>query len=158
MTSSAKALILSFSFLAGHPLYPQSKSRLVKCAQPCERSEVPLGIHPKSLQLYGLPALNRNHLRRHWPKVPTRCSRKANVLPEGSKSRALIVTLAFGLLGFFANLPQINVSADTPLLFGGVFYLAITLLYGPLHRATAALLIPLPTALLWRHPETAASM
>jgi len=77
------------------------------------------------------------------------------VPPEGSKSRALIVTLAFGLLGFFANLPQINVFAETPLLFGGVFYLAITLLYGPLYGAAAALLIALPPVVLWRHPETA---
>src|SRR5437660_578390 len=74
---------------------------------------------------------------------------------EASKSRALFVTLAFGLLGFVANLPQINVFAETPLLFGGVFYLAITLLYGPLFGAAAALLIALPPVVLWRHPETA---
>jgi two-component system, sensor histidine kinase len=77
------------------------------------------------------------------------------VFTGGSKSRALFVTLAFGLLGFLANLPQINVFADTTLLFGGVFYLAIALLYGPLYGAAAALLIALPPVALWRHPETA---
>jgi hypothetical protein len=45
--------------------------------------------------------------------------------------------------------------AETPLLFGGVFYLTITLLYGPLYGATAALLIALPPVALWHHPETA---
>jgi len=72
-----------------------------------------------------------------------------------SKSRALIVTFVFGILGFFANLPQINVFADTALLFGGVFYLAVTLLYGPLFGAAAALVVALPPVALWQHPETA---
>jgi len=77
------------------------------------------------------------------------------VFAGGSKSRTLFVTLAFGLLGFLANLPQINVFADTTLLFGGVFYLATALLYGPLYGAAAALLTALPPVALWRHPETA---
>jgi signal transduction histidine kinase/ActR/RegA family two-component response regulator len=65
------------------------------------------------------------------------------------------LTIVFGCLGFLVNVPRINIFTDATLLFGGIFYLAITLRFGPLHGALAALIAALPSILLWHHPETA---
>jgi two-component system, sensor histidine kinase len=68
-------------------------------------------------------------------------------------NRRIVVTLAFGLLGILVNLPQISIFTGASLLFGGVFYLAIALTYGPTYGAVAALISGLPSILIWRHPE-----
>src|ERR1700728_1271192 len=70
-------------------------------------------------------------------------------------NRSLAVTLAFGLLGLLVNLPQFTIFTGARLLFGGVFYLAIALMYGPMYGAVAALISALPAMLVWGQPETA---
>jgi len=45
--------------------------------------------------------------------------------------RSLVVALALGVLGIAANLPRISIFTGAYLLFGGVFYLAAALWYGP---------------------------
>jgi two-component system, sensor histidine kinase len=69
--------------------------------------------------------------------------------------RTLAVTLAFGVLGLLANVPRVNIFTDATLIFGGIFDLAIALLYGPYYGALAALIATLPSIALWHHPETA---
>jgi len=69
-------------------------------------------------------------------------------------NRRLAVTLAFGLLGILVNLPQFTIFTGAPLFFGGVFYLGIALMYGPMYGGLAALISALPPMLVWGHPET----
>jgi two-component system, sensor histidine kinase len=69
-------------------------------------------------------------------------------------NRSFAVTFAFGLLGILVNLPQFTIFTGATLLFGGVFYLAIALMYGPMCGAAAALMSALPAILVWGHPET----
>jgi signal transduction histidine kinase len=69
-------------------------------------------------------------------------------------NRSFAVTLAFGLLGILVNLPQITIFNGTSLLFGGVFYLGVALMYGPMYGGVAALISALPSIVLWGHPET----
>ncbi|HYL34518.1 MAG TPA: ATP-binding protein [Bryobacteraceae bacterium] len=76
-------------------------------------------------------------------------------MPIGRAVRASSTALVFGLLGLLVNLPRIAIFPDATLLLGGVFYLAIALLFGPLYGALAALITVLPEAIVWRHPETA---
>jgi signal transduction histidine kinase/ActR/RegA family two-component response regulator len=76
-------------------------------------------------------------------------------MAQGPAARALSATVVFGLLGLLINLPRIAIFPDATLLLGGVFYLAIALLFGPLYGAIAALITVLPEATVWRHPETA---
>ena len=76
-------------------------------------------------------------------------------MPRGPSVRTLAVALTFGLAGLLLNLPRISLLEDAPLLLGGVFYLAITLLYGPIYGAAAACVTVLPDCLPGRHPETA---
>src|SRR5579862_711253 len=68
-------------------------------------------------------------------------------------SRRLAVTVAFGLLGVLVNLPQITIFNGAKLLFGGVFYLAIAMMYGPIYGAATALITALPSMVFWGHPE-----
>ncbi len=70
-------------------------------------------------------------------------------------NRSFAVTVVFGLLGILANLPQITIFTGAKLLFGGVFYLAIALMYGPMYGALAALITSVPSIVLWGQPETA---
>jgi signal transduction histidine kinase/CheY-like chemotaxis protein len=70
-------------------------------------------------------------------------------------NRSFAVTLAFGLLGILVNLPQFTIFTGARLLFGGVFYLAAALMYGPMYGAVAALISALPSMVLWGQPETA---
>ena len=70
-------------------------------------------------------------------------------------ARRLVAAFVFGVLGLGANQPHIAIFSDVSLLLGGIFYLAITLLYGPLYGALAALIAVSPDIVLWRHPETA---
>ncbi len=74
---------------------------------------------------------------------------------EGRSARSLIITVAFGLLGLSANLAHITIFTGATLLFGGVFHLAIALLYGPLYGLLAALITALPAMVLCPHPMTA---
>ena len=69
-------------------------------------------------------------------------------------NRKLAVTLAFGLLGILINLPRFTIFTGANLLFGGVFSLAIALMYGPLYGGLTALISTLPSILMWGHPET----
>src|SRR5579872_2130819 len=73
---------------------------------------------------------------------------------RGPSVRALSVTLGFGLLGLLADLPRIAILSDARLLLGGVFYLAIALLYGPVYGAIAAFVTVLPDCVEQR-PEAA---
>jgi len=72
---------------------------------------------------------------------------------RGPAVRTLVVTLVFGILGLLANLPHFAIFSDAMLLLGGIFYLSIALLYGPMYGAIAAAVTLLPDPMLWRHPE-----
>src|SRR5260370_12459924 len=72
------------------------------------------------------------------------------------QQRSLLFAVLFGVLGMLVNLPRLTIFTGAPLLFGGIFYISVTLLCGPLYGAIAALITAIPEALLWRHPETAA--
>jgi signal transduction histidine kinase/CheY-like chemotaxis protein len=61
----------------------------------------------------------------------------------------------FGLLGLAANLTHITIFTGATLLFGGVFHLAIALLYGPFYGLLAASITALPAMVLCEHPVTA---
>ncbi|HLK17562.1 MAG TPA: hypothetical protein VKT81_01365, partial [Bryobacteraceae bacterium] len=61
----------------------------------------------------------------------------------------------FGLLGLAANLAHIQIFTGAALLFGGVFHLAIALLYGPFYGLAAALITALPAMAFCEHPVTA---
>ncbi len=74
---------------------------------------------------------------------------------RGPSVRTLVVTLAFGALGVAANLLNISILADARLLLGGVFYLAIALLYGPRYGAMAAFVTMLPDCVMRQKPEAA---
>ena len=76
-------------------------------------------------------------------------------MPRKASARTVAVTLIFGTLGLLVDLPRVTLVADTQLLLGGVFYIAVAVLYGPLYGAAAALLASLPSLLLWQHPEMA---
>ena len=69
--------------------------------------------------------------------------------------RAVGVTVGFGILGLVVNLAHFAIFSDATLLLGGVFYLTIALLYGPVYGAVAALIAVMPDTLPGRHPETA---
>jgi signal transduction histidine kinase/CheY-like chemotaxis protein len=69
--------------------------------------------------------------------------------------RSFAVTVGFGLLGILVNLPQFTIFTGARLLFGGVFYLGVALMYGPAYGAFAALISALPAMLWWGQPETA---
>ncbi|HYK18573.1 MAG TPA: hypothetical protein VEV37_11155 [Bryobacteraceae bacterium] len=64
----------------------------------------------------------------------------------------LVATLVSGALGLAVNLPHLPFT-DANLLLGGIFYLSISLLYGPLYGTLAAAITLLPDPALWRHPE-----
>jgi len=74
---------------------------------------------------------------------------------QGRSARSLAVTIVFGLLGLAANLPHITIFTGAALLFGGVFHLAIALLYGPWYGLLAALITATPAMVLCEHPVTA---
>jgi signal transduction histidine kinase/ActR/RegA family two-component response regulator len=88
------------------------------------------------------------------PKVLRSYRRTVYVPSRAPSARSLVVTLVFGALGLLSNLLHITIFTDATLLLGGIFYLAIALLYGPLYGALAALVATLPSAVLWHHPET----
>jgi two-component system, sensor histidine kinase len=69
-------------------------------------------------------------------------------------NRSLAVTVVFGLLGVLVNLPQITIFNGARLLFGGVFDLAIALIYGPIFGGLAALISAFPSVVLRGHPQT----
>jgi signal transduction histidine kinase/ActR/RegA family two-component response regulator len=71
------------------------------------------------------------------------------------QQRSLLFAVLFGALGMLVNLPRLTIFTGAPLLFGGIFYISVTLLCGPFYGAIAALITAIPEALLWRHPETA---
>ena len=48
-----------------------------------------------------------------------------------------LLLVIFGLLGLAANLPHIRIFTGAALLFGGVFHLAVALLYGPFYGLMA---------------------
>jgi two-component system, sensor histidine kinase len=70
-------------------------------------------------------------------------------------NRSFAVTVVFGLLGILINLPHFTIFTGARLLFGGAFYLAIALMYGPMYGAFAALISAVPSILWWGQPETA---
>ena len=74
---------------------------------------------------------------------------------EGRSARSLTITIVFGLLGLAANLAHITIFTGATLLFGGVFHLAIALLYGPFYGLMAALITSMPAMVLCEHPVTA---
>ena len=67
----------------------------------------------------------------------------------------MVVTIIFGLLGLAANLPHLTIFTGAALLFGGVFHLAIALLYGPFYGLVAAMITSLPALVMCEHPVTA---
>ena len=75
-------------------------------------------------------------------------------MPSHAKVRSLAITIVFGVLGLLSNLLRVSVFTDASLLFGGIFYLAITLLYGPIYGAIAAVITAIPAVEPWQHPET----
>ena len=75
-------------------------------------------------------------------------------MPSQARARSLVITVIFGVLGLLSNLLRISVFTDASLLFGGIFYLAITLLYGPLYGGLAAAIASFPAGDLQQHPET----
>ena len=74
---------------------------------------------------------------------------------QSRTARSIVVTAVFGLLGLAANLPHFTIFTGAALLFGGVFHLAIALLYGPLYGTAAAVITSLPAFVLCDHPTTA---
>jgi two-component system, sensor histidine kinase len=70
-------------------------------------------------------------------------------------NRSFAVTVVFGLLGVLVNLPQFTIFTGARLLFGGAFYLAVALMYGPIYGAVAALITAVPSIMWWGQPETA---
>jgi len=73
-------------------------------------------------------------------------------------NRSFVVTAVFGLLGILANLPHFTIFTGAKLLFGGIFYLAIALMYGPMYGGVAALITAIPSMVWWGQPETACIM
>jgi len=73
---------------------------------------------------------------------------------RGPLVQTLVTTLVSGALGLLFNLPHIPIFSDATLLLGGIFYLSIALLYGPLYGTLAAAIALLPNPALWHHPET----
>jgi signal transduction histidine kinase/CheY-like chemotaxis protein len=78
-----------------------------------------------------------------------------DVPQEGRSARSLAITIVFGLLGLAANLAHITIFTGATLLFGGVFHLAIALLYGPFYGLLAATITALPAMVSCEHPVTA---
>ena len=74
---------------------------------------------------------------------------------QGRPARSLLIAVVFGLLGLAANLPHITIFTGAALLFGGVFHLAIALLYGPSYGLLAAMIAALPALVMCEHPVTA---
>ena len=73
---------------------------------------------------------------------------------RGPLVQTLVTTLVSGALGLLFNLPHFPIFSDATLLLGGIFYLSIALLYGPLYGTLAAAITLLPDPALWHHPET----
>jgi two-component system, cell cycle sensor histidine kinase and response regulator CckA len=73
---------------------------------------------------------------------------------RGPLVQTLVATLVSGALGLLFNLPHFPIFSDATLLLGGIFYLSIALLYGPLYGTLAAAITLLPDPALWHHPET----
>jgi hypothetical protein len=74
---------------------------------------------------------------------------------EVRSARSLTITIVFGLLGLAANLAHIRIFTGATLLFGGVFHLAIALLFGPFYGLMASLITSMPALVLREHPVTA---
>jgi signal transduction histidine kinase/CheY-like chemotaxis protein len=64
----------------------------------------------------------------------------------------LALTISMGAIGFLVNSQDTLVVANVPVLLGGIFYLWIALLFGPLYAAIAAAIGAAPTLLFWHKP------
>jgi signal transduction histidine kinase/ActR/RegA family two-component response regulator len=74
---------------------------------------------------------------------------------RGPLVQTLVITVVSGALGLLFNLPHFTIFSDARLLLGGIFYLSIALLYGPMYGAIAAAITLFGDPSMWRHPETA---
>ena len=73
---------------------------------------------------------------------------------RGPLVQTFVATLVSGALGLLLNLPHFPFFSDATLFLGGIFYLSIGLLCGPLYGTLAAAITLLPDPALWHHPET----
>ena len=71
------------------------------------------------------------------------------------QQRSLLFAILFGILGMLVDLPRLTIFTGAPLLFGGIFYISVTLLCGPFYGGIAALITAIPDGLFWGRPETA---
>ncbi len=78
---------------------------------------------------------------------------KAN-LNQNIKRRILLSLIA-GVLGFGVNglvVPVFGQNGGVTLIFGGIFYLLIAIVYGPVYGLIASLVTSSRTILIWGHP------
>ncbi len=66
--------------------------------------------------------------------------------------RKILFTLFVGALGFVVNGFPVSVFGRVQLLFGGIFYLLIAIVYGPVYGLLAAFVASSRTLLLWQTP------
>jgi signal transduction histidine kinase/ActR/RegA family two-component response regulator len=64
----------------------------------------------------------------------------------------LALTLSVGAIGFLVNSQDTVMIANVPVLLGGVFYLGIALIYGPLYAAIGAAVGAAPMLFFWHKP------
>jgi PAS domain S-box-containing protein len=67
-------------------------------------------------------------------------------------SKRVILCVAAGVLGFVVNGFTVPVFNDVTLIFGGIFYLLIALVYGPIAGLATSLIASSRTFFLWGHP------
>ncbi len=68
------------------------------------------------------------------------------------RRRVVLLSVAAGALGFLLNSWSVPLFTGVSLIFGGIFPLAVALLYGPYWGALAAALAASRTLTLWGHP------
>jgi|GEM_PF-527352 len=66
--------------------------------------------------------------------------------------RCIVFSIIAGALGFAVNSLAIPVFNGVTIIFGGIFYILIALVYGPFHGLLTACIASSRTILLWGHP------
>lgn len=74
------------------------------------------------------------------------------IMPDRGRQNRLLFTAIAGALGFLVNNQHLVRLGNVPLMLGGILYLTVALLLGPLYGGTAALLGTLPAVSLWHKP------
>src|SRR5262245_6792591 len=67
-------------------------------------------------------------------------------------ARKILFSLFAGTLGFLVNGFPVQVFGRVQLVFGGFFYLIITILYGPVYGLLAAFVAASRTLMIWQTP------